>query len=59
MAESVNDVQRTIEQARDALTVKRVFGDPVERDGVTVIPAARVPARVPAARARAVGAVSG
>jgi uncharacterized spore protein YtfJ len=27
---------------RDALTVKRVFGDPVERDGVTVIPAAAV-----------------
>lgn len=28
--------------ARDAITVKRVFGDPVERDGVTVIPAAAV-----------------
>jgi uncharacterized spore protein YtfJ len=27
---------------RDALTVKRVYGDPVERDGVTVIPAAAV-----------------
>ena len=36
------DVQHTIEQARDALTVKRVFGDPYEKDGVTVIPAARV-----------------
>ena len=35
----VNDV---ISQARDTLTVKRVFGDPYEKNGVTVIPAARV-----------------
>ena len=27
------------EGARDALSVRRVFGEPVERDGVTVIPA--------------------
>jgi uncharacterized spore protein YtfJ len=26
----------------DALTVKRVFGEPYEKDGVTIIPAARV-----------------
>ena len=31
-----------IAQARDALTVKRVFGEPYEKDGVTIIPAARV-----------------
>ena len=31
-----------IAQARDTLTVKRVFGEPYEKDGVTVIPAARV-----------------
>lgn len=42
MAESMNDVQKTIEQAKDTLTVKRVFGDPVEKNGVTIIPAARV-----------------
>jgi uncharacterized spore protein YtfJ len=36
------DVQETISQARDAITVKRVYGDPYERDGVTVIPAAAV-----------------
>jgi uncharacterized spore protein YtfJ len=36
------DVKETIEQARDALTVKRVYGDPYEKNGVTVIPAARV-----------------
>jgi uncharacterized spore protein YtfJ len=28
--------------ARDAISVRKVFGDPVERDGVTVIPAARI-----------------
>lgn len=28
--------------ARDSLTVSRVFGEPQERNGVTVIPAARV-----------------
>jgi uncharacterized spore protein YtfJ len=36
------DVQETIAKARDAITVKRVYGDPYERDGVTVIPAAVV-----------------
>jgi uncharacterized spore protein YtfJ len=27
---------------RDALTVKRVHGEPIERDGVTIVPAAAV-----------------
>jgi uncharacterized spore protein YtfJ len=27
---------------RDAITVKRAYGDPYEKDGVTVIPAAKV-----------------
>jgi uncharacterized spore protein YtfJ len=40
--EQAMDVQEVIAQARDALTVKRVFGEPYEKDGVTVIPAARV-----------------
>jgi uncharacterized spore protein YtfJ len=39
---AVMQVQDVIAQARDALTVKRVFGEPYERDGVTIIPAARV-----------------
>jgi uncharacterized spore protein YtfJ len=34
--------QDVIAQVRDALTVKRVFGEPYERDGVTIIPAARI-----------------
>ena len=37
-----NELRQTIEQAKDAMTVRRVFGDPYEKDGVTVIPAARV-----------------
>jgi uncharacterized spore protein YtfJ len=36
------DVMQMIDQARDAITVRRVFGDPVERDGLTIIPAASV-----------------
>lgn len=28
--------------ARDVMTVKRVYGDPIETDGVTIIPAANV-----------------
>jgi uncharacterized spore protein YtfJ len=37
-----NEVLSTIDKARDVLTVKRVFGDPYEKNGVTMIPAARV-----------------
>jgi uncharacterized spore protein YtfJ len=40
--EQAMEVQDVIAQARDALTVKRVFGEPYEKDGVTIIPAARV-----------------
>jgi len=35
-------VQETIEQAKDAMSVRRVFGEPYEKNGVTVIPAARM-----------------
>ena len=37
-----SDVIETIERAKDTMTVRRVFGDPVEKDGVTIVPAARV-----------------
>jgi uncharacterized spore protein YtfJ len=40
--EELMEVQDVIAQARDVLTVKRVFGEPYEKDGVTVIPVARV-----------------
>lgn len=36
------EVGDVITQARDTLTVKRVFGEPYEKNGVTVIPAAKV-----------------
>lgn len=32
----------TISQTRDALTVRRVYGDPYQEEGVTIIPAAHV-----------------
>jgi uncharacterized spore protein YtfJ len=36
------DVDEMWKGARDAMTVKRVYGDPVQSDGVTVVPAAAV-----------------
>ena len=36
------EVKYILAQARDVMTVKRVFGDPYEKDGVTVIPVAKV-----------------
>jgi len=36
------DVLNGIDQLRDLVTVRRVYGKPIERDGVTVIPAAAV-----------------
>jgi uncharacterized spore protein YtfJ len=36
------DIDGILEGARDAITVKRVFGDPVEAGGVTIVPAAVV-----------------
>jgi uncharacterized spore protein YtfJ len=36
------DVKETIDAARDSLTARRVYGEPYERNGVTVIPAASV-----------------
>ncbi len=36
------NVDEMLSGARDAMTVKRVYGDPIERDGMLVIPAANV-----------------
>ena len=36
------DPRELIKGVREALSVRQVFGEPVERDGVTVIPAATV-----------------
>lgn len=35
-------VKEIIDGASDIMTVKRVFGEPIERDGLTIIPAAAV-----------------
>jgi uncharacterized spore protein YtfJ len=35
-------IDDVLQGARDAITVRRVYGEPIERDGVTVIPAAMV-----------------
>jgi uncharacterized spore protein YtfJ len=35
-------IEELIRSARDTLTVQRVFGEPYERDGVTVLPVASV-----------------
>lgn len=35
-------VSEMMSSAGDALTVKRVFGEPIEKDGVTIIPVARL-----------------
>jgi uncharacterized spore protein YtfJ len=36
------DVQQVIAQARDAITVQRVFGEPFDKNGVTFVPVAKV-----------------
>src|SRR5437879_12444699 len=35
-------VQEALSGVRDAISVKRVFGEPYEKDGVTVIPVAAI-----------------
>lgn len=42
MGSAEMDVLEQIGKAEEAFTVRRVFGEPFEKDGVTVIPAARV-----------------
>jgi uncharacterized spore protein YtfJ len=36
------NVDELLSGARDAISVKRVFGDPIETEGVTIIPVAKV-----------------
>ncbi|HSC51115.1 MAG TPA: hypothetical protein VLD16_12700 [Gaiellaceae bacterium] len=36
------DIDELLRGAQDAMAAKRVYGEPVEREGVTVIPAASV-----------------
>lgn len=39
---NAHDVQESVSRVRDAISVKRVFGEPYVKGGVTVIPAARI-----------------
>jgi uncharacterized spore protein YtfJ len=39
------DVQEMVSRSQDTAAVGRVYGEPHEKDGTTVIPAARVSAR--------------
>ena len=36
------DLDALLQGHRDAVNVRRIYGDPVERDGVTIVPAATV-----------------
>ena len=36
------DPSELMQQTRDAMTVKRVFGEPYERNGVTILPVATI-----------------
>jgi len=36
------NVEELVSSARESLTVRRVYGEPIERDGLTVIPAASI-----------------
>ena len=53
------DLLEQIGKAEEAFTVRRVFGEPFERDGVTVIPAARVQGAVGGGGGQAPGGEGG
>jgi uncharacterized spore protein YtfJ len=36
------NIEEILEKARDTMTVKRVFGEPIEKDGMTIIPVAKI-----------------
>jgi uncharacterized spore protein YtfJ len=42
MARAGMTFEEIVQGLRDGMAVQRVFGDPIERDGVTVIPVAQV-----------------
>lgn len=35
-------IEQLLETTREAVTVKRVFGEPYEHDGITIVPAAKL-----------------
>ena len=38
----IEELDKLVEQGTDAMTVKRVFGEPIKEDGLTLIPVAGV-----------------
>jgi uncharacterized spore protein YtfJ len=40
--ERAMNVQEILEKAQDTVTVKRVYGTPIEKEGLTIIPAASI-----------------
>jgi uncharacterized spore protein YtfJ len=42
MSDYASGVREAVEGAQDAMSARRVFGEPYEKDGITVIPAAQV-----------------
>jgi uncharacterized spore protein YtfJ len=38
----LESIKQSFEAVKDSLTVRRVYGDPIERDGILIIPAAAV-----------------
>jgi hypothetical protein len=55
----VPDIDEILSGARDAIAAKRVYAEPVERDGATVIPAAAVRGAGEAAATRRTTAAPG
>ena len=50
------DAQELLGQARDAMTARRVFGEPIERDGTMLLPVASVMGGAGGGSGRAAGA---
>jgi uncharacterized spore protein YtfJ len=59
MSTKETDLLEQIGKAEESFTVRRVFGEPYEKDGVTVIPAARVQGAVGGGGGQAPGGEGG
>jgi uncharacterized spore protein YtfJ len=59
MSTKETDLLEQIGKAEEAFTVRRVFGEPYEKDGVTVIPAARIQGAVGGGGGQAPGGEGG
>lgn len=38
----IEEIEEIVEKGTDAITVKRVFGEPISHDGLTLIPVAKI-----------------